>query len=56
MLFAYSMGDFVGYTVLFLALVIMLARKFGEAAPEVKDAAKKAAASKAIQLIGRFFK
>jgi len=56
MLFAYSMGDFVGYTVLFLAVLIMLARKAGEANPEVKNAAKEAAAKKAIQLIGRFFK
>ena len=56
MLFAYSMGDFVGYTVLFLAVVIMLARKFGEANPEVGNAAKKAAANKALQLIARFFK
>ena len=40
MLFAYSMGDFVGYTVLFLAVLIMLARKAGEANPEVNDAAK----------------
>ena len=56
MLFAYSMSDFVGYTVLFLAVLIMLARKAGEANPEVGEAAKKAAASKAIQLIGRFFK
>ena len=56
MLFAYSMGDFVGYTVLFLAVLMMCAKKFAKDNPEVKDAAKKAAASKAIQLIGRLFK
>jgi hypothetical protein len=54
--FADQIGKGFGYTVIFLAVVIMCARKFGEANPEVKDAAKKAAASKAIQLIGRFFK
>jgi hypothetical protein len=56
MLFAYSMGDFVGYTVLFLAVLMMCAKKFANSNPEVKDAAKKAAATKAIQLIARFFK
>ena len=56
MLFAYSMGDFVGYTIVFLAVVVIYAKKFAKDNPEVKDAAKKAAASKAIQLIGRFFK
>ena len=56
MLFAYSMNDFVGYTVLFLAVVIYCTKKFASSNPEVGEAAKKAAASKAIQLIGRFFK
>ncbi len=56
MLLAYSMSDFVGYTVLFLAVLIMCAKKFANANPEVKDTAKKAAAAKAIQLIGRLFK
>ena len=56
MLLAYSMGDFLGYTVLFLAVLIMCARKFGNANPEVTDAAKKAAAAKALQMIGRLFK
>ena len=56
MLFAYSMNDFVGYTVLFLAALIMLGRKFAGSNPDVADAAKKATANKAIQLIGRFFK
>ena len=56
MLFAYSMGDFVGYSVLFLAVLMMCAKKFANSNPEVKDAAKKAAAAKALQLISRFFK
>ena len=56
MLLAYSSGDFVGYTVLFLAAVIICAKKFAAANPEVKDAANKAAAAKAVQLIGRLFK
>ena len=56
MLFAYSMGDFVGYTVLFLAVLMICAKKFANDNPEVKDAAKKAAATKAIQLLGRLFK
>jgi hypothetical protein len=54
--FAQQMGQGIGWMVLFLAVVIMLARKFGEANPDVGNAAKKAAANKAIQLIARFFK
>jgi hypothetical protein len=56
MLLAYSMGDFLGYTVLFLAVLIMCAKKLAKDNPEVNDAAKKAAAAKALQMIGRFFK
>ena len=37
-------------------LAILLAKKFANANPEVKDAAKKAASDKAIQLIARLFK
>jgi len=56
LLLAYSMGDFVGYTVLFLVVLIMGAKKIAKDNPEVKDAAKKAAAEKAIEVIGRLFK
>jgi len=42
--------------ILFVAVVITLAKKFASSNPNVADAAKKAAANKAIQLIGRFFK
>jgi hypothetical protein len=41
---------------IFLAVVIHYARKFGNANPEVKDAAKKVAAAKTIELLGRFLK
>jgi hypothetical protein len=54
--FSDAMGTGFGYTVVFLAVVVICAKKFANANPEVKDAAKKAAASKAIQLIGRLFK
>jgi hypothetical protein len=50
------MNDFVGYTVLFLVVLMMCAKKLANDNPEVKDAAKKAAAAKAIQLLGRLFK
>jgi len=56
LLLAYSMGDFVGYTVLFLVVLIMGAKKIAKDNQEVKDAAKKAAAEKAIEVIGRLFK
>ena len=56
MLFAYSMNDFVGYTVLFLVAAIYIGKKFASSNSDVANAAKKAAANKAIQLIGRFFK
>jgi len=41
MLFAYSMSDFVGYTVLFLAVLIMLARKAAKPTPKSKTPRKK---------------
>jgi hypothetical protein len=50
------MNDFVGYTVLFLAVAIYCARKLASSNSDVADAAKKAAASKACRLIERFFK
>ena len=44
-------------TLVFMFIVaILLAKKFANANPEVKDAAKKAASDKAIQLIARIFK
>jgi hypothetical protein len=49
-------GQLLGYMVVFLAVVHMCAKKFANDNPEVKDAAKKAAATKAIQVIGRLFK
>ncbi|HUY88406.1 MAG TPA: hypothetical protein VMV10_06710 [Pirellulales bacterium] len=42
--------------ILFVAVAAQLAKKFGNANPEVKDAAKKLAAAKAIGLLTRFFK
>jgi hypothetical protein len=60
MLFATSFSEGTGQLfclmAIFLAVVIMCAKKFANDNPEVKDAAKKAAAGKAIQLIGRLFK
>jgi len=44
------------YMVLFLAMVIHYGKRFGNANPEIKDAAKKAAVSKTIQLIGRIIR
>jgi hypothetical protein len=44
------------WAVLFFVVAIHYAKKFGNANPEVKDAAKKAAASKAIHLIAWIFK
>ena len=54
--FADRMGQGLMMMILFVAVVSMLARKFANANPEVGDAAKKAAANKAIQIISRFFK
>jgi hypothetical protein len=54
--FADQIGHGFMMMILFVAVVITLAKKFANANSEVKDAARKAAASKAIQLISRFFK
>lgn len=54
--FAQQMGQGFMMMILFVAVVITLAKKFASSNPNVADAAKKAAANKAIQLIGRFFK
>jgi hypothetical protein len=60
MLFANSVYDAAsygcGWMVFFIAMAMILSKKFFNANPDVKDAAKKAAAAKAIQIIGRFFK
>ena len=60
MLFASSLGDQFGsaiiFPILFIAIAIHYGKKFGNANPGVKDAAKKAVASKAIELIGRLIK
>jgi hypothetical protein len=60
MLLASWLGDQFGngivMMIIFVAIAIQLGKKFGNANPEVKEAAKKAAAAKAIQLIGRLFK
>ena len=54
--FSDALGTGFGFMAVLLAVVIICAKKFANANPEVKDAAKKAAASKAIQVIGRLFK
>jgi hypothetical protein len=54
--FEQAVGTGFGWMIVFVAVVIICAKKFANANPEVKDAAKKAAAAKAIQLIGRLFK
>jgi len=60
MLLASWLGDQFGmgtlWMMIVIAVAIQMAKKFGSANPEVKDAAKKAASAKAIQLIGRLFK
>ena len=60
MLFANTFHEVIGtgalYSAMFIALIIICTKKFFGANPEVKDAAKKAAAAKAIQLISRLFK
>jgi hypothetical protein len=42
--------------IIFVAVAAHLGKKFGNANPEVKDAAKKLAATKAINLLTRFLK
>ncbi len=54
--FADQIGTGAGWLMLFIGVVLYYAKKFGNANPEVKEAAKKAAASKAISLIGRLLK
>ena len=49
MLLAYSMGDFLGYTVLFLAVLIMCARKFAKANPEVNGCREESGGGQGIQ-------
>ena len=60
MLLASWLGDQFGNGILlmmiFIAVAIQLAKKFGNANPEVKDAAKKVASAKAIELLNRFLK
>lgn len=54
--FADQFAAGLGWMMLFIGTACYLAKKFGNAHPEVKDAAKKAATSKAIHLIGRLLK
>ena len=54
--FSDALGTGLAWTVIFLAVVMYCVKKFGDANPEVKDAAKKAAAAKALQRIARLFK
>lgn len=60
MLLASWLGDQFGngiiWMMIFIAVAIQLAKKFGNANPEVKDAAKKVASDKAIELLNRFLK
>jgi hypothetical protein len=46
----------IGWMMLFIAAASYVAKKFGNNNPEIKDAAKKAATTKAISLIARLFK
>jgi len=60
MLFAETFSEWLGGKLAILILGIgiwmWVLRKFAEKNPDVKDAAKKAVANKAISLIGRLFK
>jgi hypothetical protein len=60
MLLASWLGDQFGngivMMIIFVAIAIQLGKKFGNSNPEVKDAAKKLAAAKAIGLLTRLFK
>jgi len=53
---ANELGTFLCLMAVGLAIAIHYGKKYGDANPNVKDAAKKAAASSAIELIGRIFK
>jgi hypothetical protein len=59
-LLATSFSDEFGSMIIVLIVVLAMAmhygKKYGDANPDVKDAAKKATASTAIELIGRIFK
>lgn len=54
--FVETIGQGVGTVAAVLFVVILCAKKFANGNPEVKDAAKKAASAKAIQLIARLLK
>ena len=60
MLLASWLGDQFGngivWMIIWVAVAIQLGKKFGNANPEVKDAAKKVASAKAIELLNRFLK
>jgi len=49
-------GDFLLLVGLGLAVAVHVARKYLASNPDVQDAAKKAAANKAISLIGKWLK
>jgi len=51
-----GVGNFFAWTIFLVVIANLLAKKFFAANPEVKDAAKKAATAKALQLISRFLK
>ena len=46
----------IGWLILFAAGIHLLARKYGDANPTVRDTAKQAVSSSVIKLIGRIFK
>jgi len=54
--FSDAIGTGFGWMIVVVTLVIICAKKFAGANPDVADAAKKAAADKALQLIKRIFK
>jgi hypothetical protein len=54
--FVETVGQGFGTFGAVLCVLILCAKKFANGNPEVKDAAKKAAAAKAIQMIARLFK
>ena len=52
---ANELGTMLCWMAVGIAIVIHYAKKFGNANPDVKDAAKKAAASTVIRVLGRMF-
>ncbi len=60
MLLASWLGDQFGSALCWMAFLVgvavFCAKKFGNAHPEVKEAAKKVAAAKAIEYLGRILK